>query len=94
MTISDDRTATKRSAWGLSTGGGSAQWWHDALCLEVGSDLFFVDTGESTRPAKQVCSLCSVRAECLQDALDHDDRFGIRGGLSERQRRRLKRGVA
>ncbi len=34
-----------------------------------------------------------VRAECLEYALAHDERFGIWGGLSERERRRLRRGV-
>jgi WhiB family redox-sensing transcriptional regulator len=34
---------------------------------------------------------CDVRAECLEYALLHDERFGIWGGLSERERRRLRR---
>jgi hypothetical protein len=45
--------------------------------------------------AKQrVCLSCDVRAECLEYALAHDERFGIWGGLSERERRRLKRRTA
>ena len=43
-----------------------------------------------TRDAKRVCSGCSVRAECLEFALANDERFGIWGGLSERERRRLR----
>ena len=43
-------------------------------------------------PGKQkVCRSCEVRAECLEYALENDERFGIWGGLSERERRRLKR---
>jgi WhiB family redox-sensing transcriptional regulator len=38
-----------------------------------------------------VCRSCDVRAECLEYALEHDERFGIWGGMSERERRRLKR---
>jgi WhiB family redox-sensing transcriptional regulator len=38
-----------------------------------------------------VCLSCEVRSECLEYALAHDERFGIWGGLSERERRRLKR---
>ena len=41
--------------------------------------------------AKKVCTGCEVRAECLEYALAHDERFGIWGGLSERERRRLKK---
>ena len=44
---------------------------------------------ESTWPAKRVCRGCEVRAECLQEALDRGERFGVWGGLSERERRTL-----
>ena len=49
------------------------------------------EKGGSTREAKRVCLSCDVRSECLEYALAHDERFGIWGGLSERERRRLKR---
>ena len=62
----------------------------EALCAEVDPDLFYPEKGGSTREAKQVCARCSVQAECLAYALNHDERFGIWGGTSERQRRRLK----
>lgn len=66
--------------------------WQDlALCAEVDPELFFPDKGESSRPAKRVCAGCEVRAECLQYALDHGERFGVWGGLSERERRELGR---
>lgn len=64
-------------------------WTIDALCSQVDPEIFFPDKGASTRPAKRVCSACPVRAECLQFAVDHHERFGIYGGLSERERRRL-----
>ena len=47
--------------------------------------------GGSTREAKKVCLGCDVRGECLEYALQHDERFGIWGGLSERERRKLKK---
>jgi WhiB family redox-sensing transcriptional regulator len=47
--------------------------------------------GGSTREAKKVCTTCDVRSECLEYALSNDERFGIWGGLSERERRRLKK---
>jgi WhiB family redox-sensing transcriptional regulator len=55
---------------------------------------FFPEKGGSTREAKRICSRCDVKGECLEYALGHDERFGIWGGLSERERRRLKRRVA
>ena len=50
----------------------------------------FPEKGGSTRDAKRVCTGCTVRAECLEFALANDERFGIWGGLSERERRRLR----
>ena len=38
-----------------------------------------------------MCDGCAVRIECLEYALENDERFGIWGGLSERERRRLKK---
>ena len=67
-------------------------WYDRAACLEVDADTFFPEKGGSSRPAKRVCAACTVRAECLAYALDNDERFGIWGGLSERERRQLKRG--
>ena len=66
--------------------------WHDlARCAETDPEMFFPEKGESVRPAKRVCAGCEVQAECLQDALDHGERFGVWGGLSERERRVLAR---
>jgi hypothetical protein len=47
--------------------------------------------GGSTREAKKICTGCEVKAQCLEYALANDERFGIWGGLSERERRRLRR---
>ena len=69
----------------------TGDWRERALCAETDPDAFFPEKGGSTRPAKKVCAACQVRAECLQDALDRGERFGIWGGLSERERRRLHR---
>jgi hypothetical protein len=64
-------------------------WRGRALCAQVDPDIFFPDKGESPAAAKRVCASCEVRAECLQDALDRGERFGVWGGLSERERRVL-----
>ena len=66
-------------------------WQDRALCAQTDPEAFFPEKGGSTREAKKVCRTCEVRAECLDYTLEHDERFGIWGGLSERERRRLKR---
>jgi WhiB family redox-sensing transcriptional regulator len=66
-------------------------WREQALCAETDPEAFFPEKGGSTREAKRVCVRCDVRGDCLEYALAHDERFGIWGGLSERERRRLKR---
>jgi WhiB family redox-sensing transcriptional regulator len=66
-------------------------WQERALCAQTDPEAFFPEKGGSTREAKRICSGCEVRAECLEYALAHDERFGIWGGLSERERRRLRR---
>ena len=66
-------------------------WQERALCAQTDPEAFFPEKGGSTREAKKVCVACEVRAECLEYALAHDERFGIWGGLSERERRKLKR---
>jgi WhiB family redox-sensing transcriptional regulator len=69
------------------------QWQDRALCAQTDPEAFFPEKGGSTREAKKICLGCEVRNECLDYALAHDERFGIWGGLSERERRRLKRGI-
>ena len=69
------------------------QWQDRALCAQTAPEAFFPEKGGSTREAKRICLGCEVRGECLEYALANDERFGIWGGLSERERRRLKRGI-
>jgi WhiB family transcriptional regulator, redox-sensing transcriptional regulator len=65
-------------------------WQQRALCAETDPETFFPDRGGSTREAKRICTGCEVRAECLEYALANDERFGVWGGLSEQERRRLR----
>jgi len=67
------------------------RWQDRANCLGVDPDLFFPERGASTREAKTVCRGCEVRENCLEYAIDHSEKFGIWGGLSERERRRVRR---
>lgn len=66
-------------------------WQTDALCAQTDPESFFPEKGGSTREAKRICESCEVRSQCLDYALENDERFGIWGGLSERERRKLRR---
>jgi len=66
-------------------------WQNDALCAQTDPEAFFPEKGGSTREAKKVCATCEVKEECLEYALANDERFGIWGGLSERERRKLRK---
>jgi WhiB family redox-sensing transcriptional regulator len=66
-------------------------WQADALCAQTDPEAFFPEKGGSTRDAKRICTGCEVKAQCLDYALKNDERFGIWGGLSERERRKLKK---
>jgi WhiB family redox-sensing transcriptional regulator len=66
-------------------------WQSDSLCAQTDPEAFFPEKGGSTRDAKKICTSCEVKAQCLEYALQNDERFGIWGGLSERERRRLRR---
>ena len=69
-------------------------WQDQALCAQTDPEAFFPEKGGSTREAKKVCIGCDVRGECLEYALEHGERFGIWGGMSERERRHLERSPA
>jgi WhiB family redox-sensing transcriptional regulator len=66
-------------------------WMAQGLCAQTDPEAFFPEKGGSTRDAKRTCMTCDVRTECLDYALEHQERFGIWGGLSERERRTLTR---
>ena len=104
--LKDRSTGARRLRCGSSTRSGRAvgvfgapdddqepDWQERALCAQTDPEAFFPEKGGSTREAKRICSGCEVRAECLEYALAHDERFGIWGGLSERERRRLRRAI-
>src|SRR5688572_17051637 len=69
-------------------------WQTRANCMGVDPDLFFPERGQSTREAKEVCRGCVVREDCVEYALANGEKFGIWGGMSERERRRLRRARA
>ncbi len=66
-------------------------WQDDANCLGVDTSLFFPERGASTREAKEVCRGCVVVKQCLEFALQNGEKYGIWGGLTERERKRIRR---
>ncbi|GAA1983348.1 WhiB family transcriptional regulator [Amycolatopsis minnesotensis] len=66
-------------------------WKDRGLCAQTDPDAFFPEKGESTREAKRICLSCEVRTQCLEYALDRQERFGIWGGASERERRAIQK---
>lgn len=64
-------------------------WMDGAVCAQTDPDSFFPEKGEPTRDAKKICLGCDVRAECLDYALRLKLRYGIWGGMSERERRKI-----
>ena len=61
------------------------------LCAETDPDTFHPGKGDSAEPAKRICARCDVREACLEYALEHDERYGVWGGMSAPERKRLRR---
>jgi len=64
-------------------------WMDGAVCAQTDPEAFYPEKGGSIKEAKAICLTCDVREACLQYALTHTERFGIWGGKSERERRKL-----
>jgi len=67
-----------------------SDWTTSASCRRSDPDALFVQ-GAAQNRAKVICHACSVRTECLADALDNRTEFGVWGGMTERERRALLR---
>ena len=76
--------------WNLMDDLEATAWMKDGRCGEADAEAWFPEKGGSSRPAESVCRGCEVRAECLDYALDRAIPFGIWGGKSTKQRRRIK----
>jgi WhiB family redox-sensing transcriptional regulator len=66
------------------------EWMLRGACNGVRGDLFFPSRGESSKEAKAICSGCEVRETCLDYALEHGEKWGVWGGASERERRKIR----
>lgn len=73
-------------------------WVESALCAQVGAEIFHPDKGESNREAKRICNgdpqrgsaPCPVLESCRTWALETEQTWGVYGGLSARERRKLR----
>lgn len=66
-------------------------WQVGAPCGTADPEAFFPEKGASTADARRICQGCEVRVQCLEYALRNNEKYGLWGGLSERQRRELRR---
>ena len=69
-------------------------WQERSACYGIDPDVFFPISEEEAGPALAFCSACTIRDECLSWALKNGERYGVWGGLTEQQRRRISRQVA
>ena len=72
-------------------------WTTDASCREETSAAFFFPGGDRgqtlamTNAAKKVCGGCPVRVDCLLYATETEQEYGVWGGATEPEHRRLRR---
>ena len=69
-------------------------WVVFSACRDKDSDLFFPETKVQERGALAICRTCPVQNECLEYAFEADIRYGVWGGTTDKQRRRLARRIA
>ncbi len=69
----------------------SEEWQNLARCRGRNLEIFYPQRGVRNASAKALCQDCEVKMECLEYAIAHEERFGIWGGLSERERRKIMR---
>jgi WhiB family redox-sensing transcriptional regulator len=71
-------------------------WMTRAACAGMNPDLFFPvqSNGTTVSAPKAVCGGCPVRVDCAMHAINEGEEHGIWGGLTERERRRVRRGRA
>lgn len=71
-----------------------SRWRSEALCRGTDPEFFYPGRGEPVDPSRSVCRQCPVRVPCLASALANGEKFGTWGGVSEHERRALRRRLA
>jgi len=90
------RTAARRTSLSevLGIDAQATEWMQDALCAQTDPEAFYPDEHGSVAPAKAVCAVCPVLAECRAYALETGQRFGVWGGLSANERQQIRRNTS
>lgn len=65
------------------------KWMDEAACSESNPEIFFLALAEAD--AKKICKTCPVANECLLYALKSDLDYGVWGGMSESERKQLRK---
>jgi hypothetical protein len=69
------------------------EWTERALCTQADPEIFFPPKGSPGTEAKQICTVCPVREECLAYAIEADEEFGIWGGLNRAERLHVRQAL-
>jgi WhiB family redox-sensing transcriptional regulator len=72
----------------------NSEWRNKAACLGMPTNVFFLERGDSSKEAKTICNTCSVKTDCLNEAVHINpiyDSYGIYGGKSSRERNKIRK---
>jgi WhiB family redox-sensing transcriptional regulator len=67
------------------------RWTDRAACRGTDTEIFFPANAEEEAEALSICATCPVRAQCLDYAVRNRETYGIWGGTTPEQRRRMRR---
>ncbi|WP_432144111.1 WhiB family transcriptional regulator [Streptomyces sp. bgisy084] len=67
------------------------EWTERAMCAQTDPERFFPELGGTATAARKICARCEVRAECLSFALRNNEPYGVWGGSTREERRRMRR---
>lgn len=84
-----DEDTTDQNSGGEVIQSNDFSWRNHAACAKNDPEMFFPEKGGPTADAKRICNSCDVREKCLQYALDNRQLFGIWGGKSAQQRKKM-----
>ena len=80
----------RKQAWWERPVDLDVSWMDEALCAQIGGDLWLPENGGYSSPvAKQVCGVCPVRFECLEYALAQPGIQGVFGGTTDKERNQI-----
>jgi WhiB family transcriptional regulator, redox-sensing transcriptional regulator len=71
--------------------GAGLEWIDWGMCAQTDPEAYYPEKAGSPRAAQRVCAGCPVTVECLEWALTNSERFGVWGGKTERERRKIAR---